>query len=116
MLLRLLRPHVLEQTPTDDQGTPGDAHAMQRTVYTSAAMQRVVQALLSLYTDAAPWQVKAAQFSAVVEGLGHCMATRYTAYHADLWREATSAFCSIVTAGLPSVNAAFAEVCVCVCR
>lgn len=111
VLLRLLRPHVLEQPPAEDHTAPGDMHAMQRTVYTSVAMERVVQALVSLYTDHAPWQVKASQFSAVVEGLGHCMATRYTAYHADLWRVATSAFCSVVTAGLPSVNVAFAEVC-----
>ena len=110
MLLRLLRPHILEHPPTEEPPLPGDVHAMQRTVYTSNAMERVVQVVLSLFTDDAPWQVKASQFSAVVEGLGHCMATRYTAYHADLWRVATSAFCSVVTAGLPSVNVAFAEV------
>lgn len=115
-LLRLLRPHVLEQagdtpptsTPTD---TRTSVQTMQRIVYSSTAMERVIDALLSLYTDHAPWQVKASVFAAVVQGLGRCMATRYTVYPADLWRKATGAFCAVVTAGLPSVNVAFAEVC-----
>lgn len=41
--------------------------------------------------DQAPWQARAATFAAVVDTLGQCMATRYTAFAQDLWRTVSRA-------------------------
>jgi hypothetical protein len=65
----------------------------------SLTMELVVECLVGLYKDHAPWEVRAALFSEVVEALGQCMATRYTSYFDNLWRVAATAFTSIVGAG-----------------
>ena len=59
-----------------------------------------------MHRDQAPWQARAATFPAVVDTLGQCMATRYTAFAQDLWRTAVLSFGTVVSSGLPAVNIA----------
>ena len=56
-----------------------------------------------------PWQERASCLAVIADGLGRCMASRYTAYSQDLWRVAAAAFNTIVVAGLPAVNIVYAN-------
>lgn len=60
-----------------------------------------------LCRDSVPWQARAGMFCPIVNVLGKCMATRYTAYSENLWRAAASVFNSIINSGLPAVNKAY---------
>ena len=81
--------------------TPATCPCTGQLHHSSAELQRPW-----LCRDQAPWQARAHTFPAVVEVLGQCLATRYTAFAQDLWRTAVGAFNTIVSTGLPAVNIA----------
>ncbi|KAK9868608.1 hypothetical protein WJX84_001848 [Apatococcus fuscideae] len=102
-VLHITDPSLLESTLGHDGCSPRS----HRTGLSSFSMEKVVDLLLQLYRDHAPWQAKATTFAAVISSLGQCMALRYTAYAQDLWRVAAGAFNAVIAAGLPAVNIAF---------
>lgn len=56
---------------------------------------------------AAPLQVRASLFAAVVGGLGQCAALRHVEPEEPLWQQAAAGLVSVVNAGLPAVNIMF---------
>jgi hypothetical protein len=56
---------------------------------------------------AAPLQVRASLFAAVVGSLGECAALRHVAPDDPLWQQAAAGLVSVVNAGLPAVNIMF---------
>lgn len=69
-------------------------------------MTKVLQQVLVLYRDHAPWQVRVRMLSTVVGAVKECLMMRYVYPGDDLWREAVPVFIAVMNAGLPALNIA----------